>query len=96
MPKTQCWFRYKLALNWKDIAYNQIEHQHNSCPGIFNTTEPRNSTSSAMHYWPKLIQQILSLLMPETYFAGLRVNTLPVDSLAPEVTRASAGMVLAV
>ena len=34
--------------------------------------------------------------MPETEYLGFGANTMPADVLAPKVTRASAGMVLAV
>ena len=33
--------------------------------------------------------------MLETEYLGLGINTVPVDALAPKVTKASAGMVLA-
>ena len=40
---------------------------------------------------------ILTFLMLDMeYFPALGVNTIPADALAPKVTRASAGMVLAV
>ena len=42
------------------------------------------------------VYRFLTLLMLETEFFGFGVNTMPADALAPEVARASAGMVLAV
>ena len=39
---------------------------------------------------------ILTVLMLETEYSSFGVNTMPADAPAPKVTRASAGMVLAV
>ena len=38
----------------------------------------------------------LTLLVLETDFSGLGINTMPDDALTPKIARASAGMVLAV
>ena len=39
---------------------------------------------------------VLTLLMLETEYSDFEVNTMPADALAPKVSRASAGIVLAV
>ena len=42
-----------------------------------------------------LPEPVLTLLMLETEFLALGANSMPADALAPNIPRASAGMILA-
>ena len=51
---------------------------------------------SGWAFFPSLFLWHLTLLMLETEYSGFGINTLPLDALAPKVTRASPGVLLAV